>query len=250
MNISEVLQIVMTLLLILSVESILSFDNVAVIALLVNKNLPLQDRQKALRYGIVGAFIFRGLCLFFVSWIMNNPSVGAIFKIVGGLYLFRLGYKGLTPAADSTEEGEVGWADRLLKKLGIGIFWSTVIVVEMVDIVFSLDNLVAVVSLSDKFWVVVVGVCLGIVTMRFVAGVFLKLMQKYPSLERSAFIVILILGIKLFVSGVADYAPFMAGIKHAMETHLFDFLFSGIMMLIFFLPIIIKKKKIYSQPTN
>jgi len=241
MNLPEILNILLTMLLIVSIESILSFDNIAVLSLIVNKNLPQHQRVQALRYGMIGAFVFRGLCLFFVSWILNNPEFGVWFKIAGGLYLIRLGYKGLTPAKDSTEEGEVGWADRLLKKIGMGAFWSTVLVVEMVDIVFSLDNLAAVVSLSDNFWLVVIGVCLGIVTMRFIATKFIKLMEKYPSLEKSAMIVILLLGFKLLTGGLSEHFVVLSAVRHIMESHAFDLSFSAVMMLIFFLPLLKKK---------
>lgn len=237
----EIIQISLTILLILVIESVLSFDNIAVISLLVNKNLPVHERKKAVQYGLIGAFVMRGLCLFFVSWIINNPLYGAAFKAIGGFYLIRLCYKGLTPEKDSTEEGEVKWADKILKKLGIGAFWSTVIVVEMVDLVFSLDNLVAVVGMSNIFWVVVVGVFLGIITMRFVAMFFTTIMAKYPSLETSAFIVIGLLGLKLTLSGAADYFDALLSLKTLMEGHVFDFSFSGIMMLIFFTPLLFRK---------
>lgn len=242
MNTYVILQDILIIVLILGLESILSFDNIAVLSLIVNKNLPSHQRNKALKYGILGAFLFRGLCLFFVSWIINNPSFGAIFKVVGGAYLLWLAYKGITPKADSIEEGNVGWADRLLKKLGIGIFWSTVIVIEMVDIVFSLDNLVAVIGMSNKFYIIIIGVFLGIITMRFIATLFVKLMGKYKSLEKSAFVVILLLGLKLIISGTVDYIPSLVMVKNILESHLFDLIFSGCMMAIFFVPLLFKKK--------
>lgn len=69
----------------------------------------------------------------------------------------------------------------------------TVVAVEFMDMVFSIDNILAAVALSDKVWVVMLGVFIGIAAMRFVAGKFVVLMQKYPDLEDSAYIVIAIL---------------------------------------------------------
>ena len=61
------------------------------------------------------------------------------------------------------------------------------------DMVFSLDNVLAAVAMSPKLWVVMTGVAIGILAMRFVTGGFIKLMAKYPQLETSAYIVIGIL---------------------------------------------------------
>jgi YkoY family integral membrane protein len=242
MGASELLQLFITLLLIVTVEGVLSFDNAAVLALIVNKRLPAHQRNRALKYGIIGAFAFRGLSLFFVSWIINNPSFGAGFKVVGGLYLLWLGYKGLTPEADSVEEGNVGWVEKMFSRLGLGVFWSTVVIVEFVDLIFSIDNLVAVVGMSDSIAVIIVGVSLGIITMRFAATWFVKMIGKYPSLETSAFIVILLLGIKLTLTGVVDFTS-AEGFKRILESHAFDLIFSAIMMLIFFIPILFKRNR-------
>jgi len=126
---------------ILLIEIVLSIDNASVLAVVVNKKLVGPDaRKKALRYGIIGAYLFRGLSLALVSWILYNPSVGAWFKILGGLYLCYLFYTHLTPEADSVEEGNMGFLEKLTQRLGINNFWSTVIMVEFLDIVFSMDN--------------------------------------------------------------------------------------------------------------
>lgn len=67
------------------------------------------------------------------------------------------------------------------------------------DMVFSIDNVFAAVALSPKIWLVVMGVFAGILAMRFVAMRFVKLLEKYPELEDSAFLVIFVLGLKLSV---------------------------------------------------
>ncbi len=59
-------------------------------------------------------------------------------------------------------------------------FWIVVLNVELADLAFSLDNVVAAVSLSDKLWVVMIGVALGIVTMRFAAGIFTWMIKREP----------------------------------------------------------------------
>lgn len=239
----EILQLILTIFVITLLEASLSIDNAAVLAVIVNKKLQGDERNKALKYGIWGAIIFRGLCLFLVAWIINNPVVGDWFKVIGGLYLLKLAYSGFTSEKDSIEDGNVKWYEKWLEKIKISPFWSTVIVVEFVDIVFSLDNLVAVVGMSKNIWVICIGVFIGIFIMRYIASKFSVLMEKFPSLEKSAFIVIALLGLKLLVTAIAAHVGFMKPIHDAFEKHSTDFIFSGIMMAIFFLPMLFVKKK-------
>ena len=70
------------------IESLLSVDNAAVLATMV-LDLPKDQRRKALRYGILGAYVFRGICLLFASLLIQIWW----FKPVGGIYLFVLAIK-------------------------------------------------------------------------------------------------------------------------------------------------------------
>jgi len=228
-------------LLILVLDGVLSIDNAAVLAVIVQKNfVEKEDRAKALRYGILGAYFFRGLCLFGASWLINNPEVGLWFKLAGGLYLVYLAYKGLfIGEEDNKNVDEPKWVV-FLKWLGVPFFWIVVAEVEFIDIVFSMDNLVAVIAVSNKMWVVWLGVFASIAIMRFIAVAFTSLMEKYPSLVNTAYIVILILGLKLVLSSAATVLPQLHPIGEIMERESFDFIFSGVTILIFALPIISK----------
>jgi len=222
-------------------ESLLSVDNAAVLAIMV-KDLPHNQQPKALKYGIFGAFFFRGLCLIFATILIKIIWL----KIVGGLYLLYLTYGHFTPKKDTIEEGIDKQHNSLyLKSTKVfGAFWSTVILVEIMDIAFSIDNIFAAVAMTDNIYLILVGVCIGIISMRFVAQWFTVLIRKHPSLEASAFIVIALLGIKLIFSGIVDYTNFES-IKTFISSHIFDFLFSAAMMLIFIIPTF--KKKQYLQ---
>lgn len=67
------------------IESLLSVDNAAVLATMVI-NLPKEQRSKALRYGIIGAYVFRGICLALASWLVNIWWL----QPLGGIYLLWL----------------------------------------------------------------------------------------------------------------------------------------------------------------
>jgi YkoY family integral membrane protein len=233
---------------IMVLESLLSVDNAAVLATVVNKSgLNDQDQNKALKYGIIGAFVFRGLGLFIAGWLIANPAIGGILKIAGGLYLCHLWYTSLTPEKDSTEEGDFSWLNTLLKTVGISgmsVLMLTIIQVEVLDIVFSVDNIFACVAMSKNMLLIIIAVICAIISMRFITQKFVVLMEKYPSLEGSAYVVILLLGLKLVLGGLSDVIPSLHWLKEILENHYTDFVFSGLTMLIFFYPIVKSKLKI------
>lgn len=215
-------------------EALLSVDNAAVLAVLVEK-LPKDDSKKALRYGIIGAYVLRGLCLFMAGLLVSFWFL----KVIGGLYLCYLTY-GYYKGGDEGESRILRW----MSKLGLNGLWGTIVLVEIMDLVFSMDNIFASVALSQTMWVIYLGVFLGILAMRFVAMRFVDLMRLHPSLEASAYIVILLLGIKLVVSGLASQVPLLAFMGRFMSSQWFDLGFSLTMMCIFLFPLLKKKQVI------
>ena len=87
-----------TILLLVLLEGLLSADNAMVLAVLV-LGLPRSEQQKALRYGIIGAFLFRGLAIVFAAHMIQLSLV----KLVGGLYLLWLLYQHFFRAGDADE---------------------------------------------------------------------------------------------------------------------------------------------------
>lgn len=95
-----------------------------------------------------------------------------LLTAVGAAYLIYLGLRNLWPSSADSEK------TRSLTSQIPPSFWWMVLQVEVIDLVFSLDNVVAAVSLSPDFWVVALGVAIGIILMRFAAGVFAHLVKK------------------------------------------------------------------------
>ncbi|NPV87232.1 MAG: DUF475 domain-containing protein [Anaerolineae bacterium] len=196
-------------------EGILSIDNAAVLGAMVT---PLPDHQPvpwpggmkklgqalhgflgnqrsaALKVGLLGAYLGRGLMLVMASFIIRNPWL----KLVGAAYLLRLAFENLS-ASTHTSEGEEDNLRRVPQKS----FWATVLSVELMDLAFSLDNVVAAVSLSDKLWVVMLGVALGILTMRFAAGIFSYVVEREPVLKVAAYILVFNIGVELILEDLA-----------------------------------------------
>ena len=83
-------------------------------------------------------------------------------------------------------------------------FIGTIIAIEVMDLSLSVDNVVAAVAMSPKLWVVCTGVFIGILALRFVAGACLKLIERYPILEETAFLLIGYVGFILVFELLTD----------------------------------------------
>src|SRR5688500_15531732 len=128
-----------------------------VLAVLV-LGLPKREQRKALRYGIVGAFAFRIIAILLAVYLIRMRVV----MLIGAAYLFWLPYAHFTGHAHASER-------RTPKKakswLGMSPFWTTVVKVELTDIVFAIDSILVAVAMSDKIWVIVTGGILGVIAM-------------------------------------------------------------------------------------
>ena len=207
---------------IMILEIVLSIDNAAVLAAMV-KELPKEQQKKALTYGIAGAYLFRGLALLFASVLIKLVWL----KVAGGLYLMYLAYNAL-----STNVEQGGESKMTIKIPFLSALWSTIVAIEMMDLVFSIDNVFAAVAFTPNLWLICGGVFVGILAMRFATTKFVKVLEKNPILERVAYWVIGALGLKL----VSSYW------LHDLNTEAIDVVFSILTLLAFLVPLIIKKK--------
>ena len=177
--------------LLVALEGLLSADNAMVLAVLV-LGLPKHEQRKALRYGIVGAFAFRIVAILLAVWLKDIQFV----MLLGAAYLLWLPYHHFVGHADTAARRRprppTPW-------LGMSPFWSTVVKVELTDIVFAIDSILVAVALSDKMWVIITGGILGVIAMRLVIGQLLVLVNRYPALVDGAFVIIAWVGIKLIL---------------------------------------------------
>lgn len=222
-------------------ESLLSVDNAAVLATMV-MDLPKQQRGKALRYGIIGAYVFRGLALLFASYLIKFWYL----KPLGGIYLLYLVWNWWKGKQTKTRKDDLLNKEKSgLYKNTVGLlgnFWATVIIIEMMDLAFSIDNVFVVVAFTDNIVLIWLGVFIGILAMRIVAQGFVKLMEKYPAIETSAFIVIGLLGLKLVSSVIEHFYP-ESRFSKISASHAADWVTSIITILIFLTPIFFGPKK-------
>jgi tellurite resistance protein TerC len=211
--------IVVVVLQLIFLEGVLSIDNAAVLGAMASQlpaDLPVpwprslawlgnhterllgMQREAALKVGLLGAYAGRFLMLLAAAFVVRNPWL----RMVGALYLIYLAVEYIAHMdehhADDAVDAHTG--ERVMPRHSG--FWSTVLVIELADLAFSLDNVVAAITLSDEIWVVMLGVALGIIAMRFAASIFSRLILWEPALQTGAYLLVLSLGVELVLKEI------------------------------------------------
>ena len=242
------------ILLLVLLEGLLSIDNALVLGLLA-KRVPKHLQGRALTYGLVGAFVFRIIAVATASYLLK----WRIVKLIGGGYLVYIAVKHLffeskeegggqrkidvegSPELRDATTGEELTVDQQMLEINERIpmpvpeqqlragrsFWMTVVVIELTDIAFAVDSILAAIALvgpppadhpanafHPKLLVVVCGGLLGIMLMRVAAAMFIRLLEKFPRFELSAYLLVIVIGLKL----LADW-----GFNSEANPHVIDF---------------------------
>lgn len=186
----------------IALEGLLSADNALVMAIMV-LGLPRHQQRQALRYGLLGGFVFRILATLLAVYLIRVAWV----KLAGGICLLYLTYSHFWGQKDGADRRA---APKATPWLGLSAFWATVVRVELVNLAFSIDSILVAVAMSPKLWVVLTGGILGIVALRLVVGQLIVLVERYPALVDGAFIIIAWIGLKLWLDYLhtAQYVAF------------------------------------------
>lgn len=208
MDVGILLEYGWVLFVLIGLEGILAADNAVVMAVMV-KHLPPGEQKKALFYGLFGAFIFRFATLFMISLMADIWQVQAL----GAMYLLFISVGHLLRHSAGNEERKKPAVNSKYS------FWMTVFKVELADIAFAIDSMLAAVALAvtltptgwfklggidgGQFIVMFLGGLIGLVIMRFAATWFVKLLKERPRLETAAFLIVGWVGVKLAIFTLA-----------------------------------------------
>lgn len=181
-------------------EGILAFDNAAVMAAMVRK-LPVEQRSKALYYGLLGAYVFRIAAILGATFLIRYP----VLKLLGGLYLVYLAVKHLffNPHTEHAEH-------TLLSRLGVSGFWGVVISIELADLAFAIDQVIVAVAFTDELVLIIAASLVAIVFLRLSAVYMSRLMGWFPRLEQLAYVAVGFVGAKLVLVDVAHRLGYTA----------------------------------------
>ncbi|MDM5333842.1 TerC family protein [Ureibacillus composti] len=201
-----------TLLILIGLEGLLSADNALVLAVIA-KHLPEDQKNRAISYGIILAFFFRFGALFAISFIANVWQIQAI----GAAYLLYLGLKHVIQAKFGKDNKNIHEDDEK-ESAGKG-FGATVAKIGLADLAFAVDSILAAVALAlglpdsplgnfggmdgGKFIIVLLAGIAGLILIKFAATWFVRLLDKRPALETTAYAIVAWVGVKLAVITLA-----------------------------------------------
>ncbi|WP_035984470.1 TerC family protein [Leptolyngbya sp. KIOST-1] len=182
------LDTVSMLLALVAMETVLSADNAVVLAALAQPIHDSHQRQQVLNWGLVIAFALRVGLLFTATWVVHFWQV----ELLGAGYLLWLGGKHFWPQLMGDIPGSEPTPDpsgnSLMRVIGL---------IALTDLAFSLDSVTTAIALSDQLWLVITGCAIGVITLRFLAGLFVRCLEEYVYLQDAAYLAVLGVGLQL-----------------------------------------------------
>ncbi|MEK6750962.1 MAG: TerC family protein [Chloroflexota bacterium] len=199
------------LLTLVALELVLGVDNIIFISILAGK-LPSQDQQRARTLGILAAVLSRVALLFSLNWVINlkndlftlpvfNVGISGkdLILIAGGIFLL---WKS-THEIHEKLEGKEGHASAKI----VANFWSVILQIMILDIVFSLDSVITAVGMAEEIAIMVIAVVLAALVMIFTSGPIGEFVEKHPTIKILALSFLLMIGFTLVVEGFGQHIP-------------------------------------------
>jgi len=191
-------------------EIVLGVDNIIFISILVGR-LPEEQRQRGRVLGLALAMGTRILLLLVLTWIMKlqatlfsvlNVDISGrdLILIGGGLFLLA---KATLEIHDSLEgEEHEGGAPK--KRVS---FWSVIIQIGLIDIVFSLDSVITAVGMADHLAVMIIAIVIAVGVMMFAAGAIGRFVDNHPTIKMLALSFLVLIGVALISEGIDVHIP-------------------------------------------
>ena len=165
-------------------EAVLSADNAIALAAIAQGLSDPKVQRRALDLGLVVAFLLRVALILLATWIIHFWQ----FELVGAAYLLWLVFRYFT--AEEDEDGNSGG----FKFNGL---WQAVLTIAFTDLAFSLDSVTTAIAISDQTWLVITGGTIGVITLRFMAELFIRWLEEFTHLETAGYLTVALVGIRL-----------------------------------------------------
>jgi YkoY family integral membrane protein len=181
------------LLVLISLEAVLSADNAIALAALTRGLEDKTLQNQALNIGLVLAYVLRMALILTATWVVKFWQ----FELAGALYLLWL--VGQYFLSDSDDEGESAHHGPRFASL-----WQAIPVIAITDLAFSLDSVTTAIAVSQETWVILLGATIGIVMLRFMAGLFMKWLKEFTHLEDAGYLTVAVVGLRLLLKVIND----------------------------------------------
>ncbi len=179
----------------IALEAVLSADNAIALAAIAQGLDSEKQQQQALNVGLVAAFGLRMLLILTATWVLKFWQ----FEVAGATYLLWLVYQHFTADMDDEKHHHGPRFNSL---------WQAIPTIALTDLAFSLDSVTTAIALSRDVGVVLLGGAIGVITLRFMAQLFIRWLSEYEYLEDAGFVTVALVGIRLLVRVVnEDWVP-------------------------------------------
>ncbi len=198
------------LLTLVALELVLGVDNIIFISILTGR-LPVGQRKRGRTIGIALAVVTRVLLLLFLSWVIGlKEPLFTIFAIeisgrdlillIGGVFLIGKSTHEIHQKLEGPERTPSAAEAR-------AAFWSIVIQIMLLDIVFSLDSVITAVGMVEHVEIMILAVLLAAGMMIFTAQVIGEFVERHPTIKMLALSFLLLIGFTLVVEGLHQHIP-------------------------------------------
>jgi YkoY family integral membrane protein len=176
----------LVLVILIILEAVLSADNAIALAAIAQGLGERKLQQKALNFGLVLAYLFRVGLILTATWVMNYWE----FELAGALYLLWLVFNYFR----SDDE-----PDHKHHSSALTSFWQAIPMIAVTDLAFSLDSVTTAIAIADDLWLILVGGAIGVITLRFLAELFITWLTEFTHLEDAGFVTVGLVGLRLLL---------------------------------------------------
>ena len=193
-----------------ALEIVLGIDNIIFISIVAGK-LPQEQQAQARRVGLFLAMFVRIALLFSLAWIIGltaplftvfgeEISGRDLILILGGLFLLGKA----TYEIHERLEGEEH-TDGAGRKAAS--FASVLVMILLLDIVFSLDSVITAIGMAESIWIMVTAVIIAVLVMLAAAGPINDFVHRHPTVKMLALSFLLLIGVSLLLEGFEQHIP-------------------------------------------
>ncbi|HEY9597576.1 MAG TPA: DUF475 domain-containing protein [Cyanophyceae cyanobacterium] len=179
----------LVLLILVALEAVLSADNAIALAAIAQGLEDGRMQRNALNLGLIVAYVLRITLILTATWVVQFWQ----FELLGAAYLLWLVFQHFS----SEEDEEHHHHGPRFKSV-----WQAIPIIAVTDLAFSLDSVTTAIAISDKIWLVLVGGTIGVITLRFMAGLFIRWLKEYANLEDAGYITVGFVGLRLLVRAI------------------------------------------------
>ncbi|WP_414527296.1 TerC family protein [Nodularia chucula] len=174
------------LLILVLLEAVLSADNAIALAAIAQGLEDKELERKALNFGLVVAYVLRISLILTATWIQKYWQ----FELVGAAYLLWLVFQHFTSQEDEDNQHHGPRFNSLLQAIPVIAF---------TDLAFSLDSVTTAIAVSQEKWLVLTGATIGIITLRYMTGLFIRWLDEFKNLEDAGYITVAFVGFRLLM---------------------------------------------------